>query len=629
MTQISISRKDPSLVGVRENAISLSPTRRALRWTLAIALIASSVAVFCMIAKGKGWKTWFFETFFPGPAMVTRTRPFDGEEGVLINEFIGADVILPRFGSGVNGDTLTQDTVKLYRTSDGKPIEANVNTSGAGDSIVLQPIELLEPGVKYTFEVTAGVQDTKGTKFTPFKMSFTTSAKTKLVSFPASFEKVQLTHEDAVYTCLTVGPDHKLYASTYDGRIMRWKLNEDGTLGDMETIQTVFAGNGGPRTVIGLRFDPASTAEHPILWLTHGQLGLEGVPDWTSKLSRIDGPNLEHYQDFVVGLPRAHKDHLTNQLDFGPDGCIYFCQGSNTGMGAPDKKWAYRYERMMTAAMIRVDPKLISNPPVNVQTEGGGNHYNPLAPGAPVTIYASGIRLGFDTMWHSNGHVYTATNGSAADANTPETTNEDAGNRIDLAEKGAFNPPKMKGLQHVSVRSDFLLNVEKHGYYGHPNPRRSEFILDGGNPTAGPDCAEVPEYPVGTQPDRNWRKPALNLGDNVSPNGMIEYKGGFFAGALDHKILIVRYSGGDDIVALTPDVDGNISDMIVGIDGMRQFLDPLDLCQDPQTGAIYVAEYRGKKLTLLRPRKDAQGNPIPSEKSIIMKIDPALRTPVK
>ena len=36
------------------------------------------------------------------------------------------------------------------------------------------------------------------------------------------------------------------------------------------------------------------------------------------------------------------------------------------------------------------------------------------APDAPLTLYASGVRVGYDMLWHSNGSLYTAVNGSAA-----------------------------------------------------------------------------------------------------------------------------------------------------------------------------------------------------------------------
>src|SRR5688572_22528204 len=77
---------------------------------------------------------------------VTHTRPGNGEGGVLPNAFIAADVHLPNTGHGIDATSLTSDAVKLYRTDDRAPVAAVVNTSGAGDAIVLQPVGMLEPG---------------------------------------------------------------------------------------------------------------------------------------------------------------------------------------------------------------------------------------------------------------------------------------------------------------------------------------------------------------------------------------------------------------------------------------------------------------------------------------------------
>ena len=77
----------------------------------------------------------------------------------------------------------------------------------------------------------------------------------------------------------------------------------------------------------------------------------------------------------------------------------------------------------------------------------------------------------------------------------------------------------------------------------------------GGNPTSQPDPQEISEYPVGTMPESDFQLPAYDFGKSVSPNGLCEYIGG----ALDGKILVTRYSGGKDIIVLTPGKDGNIT----------------------------------------------------------------------
>jgi glucose/arabinose dehydrogenase len=636
MSVLAIPEKEPV---AEQPQAPARKKRRVVRGVACCMLALALVAAFLWVAKGKGWKTWLSETLFPGTADVFRVRPYEGEKGVLLNEFVAADVHLPHFGHGVDDQSLQDGGVTLTRVRDGARIEANVNTSGAGDSIVLSPVELLEPGTEYRFDVTSKVRDTKATNFVPFSSTFTTSSIAATEAFPAAFEKVKLDHAEAWYTCVTFGPDGKLYASTADGRIIRWAIRGDGTLGEGQTISSVQSANQGPRLIIGLRFDPKATADDPVLWLTHGLMvpgQMEGLPDFTSKLSRLSGANLEHCQDYVVGLPRAYRDHLCNQIDFGPDGAIYFQQGSNTSTGAPDKKWGMRYERLLTGAMLRVDLAKITAPPLNVQTEGEreGKAYDPYAAGAPVTLYATGIRLGYDTLWHSSGHLYTAVNGSAAGGNVPAYDPNDNANdvkrRTDLALAGPYSAPPVAALKDIAARPDFLFRIERGAYYGHPNVRRGEFVLEGGNPTAGVDVAEVAEYPVGTQPDRNWHPPALDFGKNVSPNGMIEYASDAFGGALKGKILVVRYSGGDDIVALNVGPSGEITDLTIGIDGLRQFQDPLDLCQDPATGRIYVAEYKGQKLTLVRPRPNhPDGSPAISQHAFRVKVSQETRQIVR
>jgi len=588
------------------------------RILLAILLLGGG---FAWYSKGRGYKTALIRFFDPmyghgARPTVMATRPADREINVMPDAFVAVDISLPNRGKVVDARSLSDQTVRLYRTGDHKPVRAVVNTSGAGDAIVLKPVDPLDLNTEYTFEVTSAATDTGGAKFAPYLCRFTTAASASFVTLPMAFAKVALPGTAGnMFTCVEVGPDHRLYASTLDGRILRYAIQPDGMLGPAKTVKTILAANGGPRLVTGFKFDPASTADNLVLWVNHGQLPpinkddpeglIKGAAEWTGKLSRLSGPELENYQDFLNHLPRGWKDHLNNQIAFGPDGALYFCQAANTAMGAPDHKWGYRPERLLTAAVLRVDVKAIAKPPLDVQTEEGG-HYDPFAPGAPLTIYATGIRNSFDILWHSNGWMYCGINGSAAGGNTPGTPADlSQVDRIDAATRGPYSGPRVPALQDVKeTEDDLLFKVERGGYYGHPNPLRGEYVLDGGNPTGGKDTAEITDYPVGTQPDRNWRGYVFSFGKNLSPCGVIEYQSGTFGGALRGKILFVRYSGGDDIISLTPDADGNITEALTGIAGFTQFVNPVDLIEDRANGNIYVAEFGGKRITLLRPLAD-------------------------
>ncbi len=411
------------------------------------------------------------------------------------------------------------------------------------------------------------------------------------------FEQVALaTAQGAQFTTVTLGPDGKLYATAIDGEIRRWALNADGTTGAVQIIASLQTAEGGDRLLIGMAFDPASTAQNLVAWVSHTTFGFADMPDWGGKITRLSGPDLETVEDFLIGLPRSSKDHVTNGIDFGPDAALYFVQGSTSAMGAPDRAWSNRPERLLTGAVLRLDPSLITAPPLDVQTEEGGN-YDPYAPGAPLTVYASGTRNAYDLLWHRNGQLYVPTNGSASGGNTPAGVIGAA-----CGDGSTYAGPAVGGLADVGTQADYLFRVEPGGYYGHPNPLRCEYVMNGGNPTSGPDPAEVVEYPTGTGPDVNYRGFAFDFGDHRSPNGIIEYKSCLFDGALEAKLLVVRYSQGDDIIVLTP--GGAKLDIVgaqTGITGFTGFNNPLDLTQNPANGYLYVSEYGGSKITLLRP----------------------------
>jgi hypothetical protein len=247
---------------------------------------------------------------------------------------------------------------------------------------------------------------------------------------------------------------------------------------------------------------------------------------------------------------------------------------------------------------------------LNVQTSDGGGTYNPLAAGAPVTVYASGLRNAYDLVWHSNGQLYAPTNGSASGGSAPATPSPlpaSCSSRIDSGTNGAYTGPQVPGLTSVpTAQDDFLFRVVKGGYYGHPNPLRCEWVLNGGNPTSGVDPAEVSQYPVGTLPDRNWRGSSFDFGLHYSPDGAIEYKSTAFSSALRGKLLVVRYSAGDDIIVLTPGPSGDITSADAAVPGLSGFVDPLDLVENTANGNLYVTELGAQRITLLRPASGAR-----------------------
>ncbi len=535
-----------------------------------------------------------------GPS-VRSMRPAPGSTNVLRDAFVAVDLNLPN--GALDPSTVNGASVHLINNANGQLVAATVNTTGGGDAITLTPSGILVANTSYTFHITSNVKDVSGASFQHFSGSFTTGTSVAESDPRIAFDRtIQAATVGIGWTGATVGPDGKLYGVTDGGEIHRFDIAADGSLTNRTLLFSYEAATGQKRLITGLAFDvDEGSGAGMTAYVSHGQWIDPGddsdrsAADWTGVITRFTGAVLGSRQDVIVNLPRSVYDHLNNQPVFGPDGRLYFVMASNSAMGAPDSTWGNRSERLLSGAVLAADVRGIGGTPVDVKTEDGGS-YDPYAPNAPVQIYATGIRNGWDLVWTSDGHLFVPANGSAAGGNTPAGP----GN----------NPPAINGV--TQTQNDFLFRVVEGGYYGHPNPLRGEYILNGGNPTSGPDPAEVSQYPVGTTPPPNYGGFAYDFGRNVSPNGVIEYDsaGAHFGGALDGKLLVVRYSGGDDILILDVAPDGSVSKAYGGSFGMTGMTDPLDIVQDPATGNIYVVEagFRsdggnpaGLRISLLKP----------------------------
>lgn len=525
-------------------------------------------------------------------------------QGVDPASSFAVDLAIVRSGEGVQTASLGPTTVRLYETLTGIDVAGEANTSGGGDVIVFTPDAPLRENTGYTLSI-IGVTDTGGFPVLPLTASFATGSAEVEPIAPFAFTAVSTAASPGGYTTLVISPDGTmLYAAGIDGSVTRWSIDAaTGALSNEQRLdQPALAG----RPMIGLVFDPT---DPDVLWATsNGPFAGSQSVDFGSKLVRItlgDGPGFNAVvEDYLIGLPRSARDHLSNSIAFHDDGTgqqkLYLTQGSNSAMGAPDNAWDNRPERLLSAAVLEIDTSRdVSGGPINVQTQdpnvvlpnGAGAQlgwYDPFAPDAPVKLYATGIRNAYDLVWHSNGGLYIATNGSAAGGNVPDDP----------------STPINEALFGVGTQNDYLFNVREGFYYGHPNPVRDEYILNGGNPTAGADPYQVGEYPVGVTPPSDYGGIAYDFSRNRSPNGAIEYRGNGFDGSLAGRLLITEYSGGNDILVLELDASGAVVGTTRLADAFGQallFNDPLDLVEHGPSGRIYVASLGDGSITLLDP----------------------------
>ncbi len=575
--------------------------------------------------------------------------PAGGASNVKLTTSISAnELYLPNALNGVYGidnSTITTRTVKLFKVATNAQVSASVNGSGGGDAINLTPIFPLEVSTTYRF-VVDGVTDLTGAAFEPFESTFTTASdntgsKSKLDN--VSFTKFGNVVTGQAYTSLTIGPDHKLYGLRISGTIDRWDIQLDGSLTNKLTI-SVLENKYGSRAAMGLTFAPSANPTNLVAFVSHSTGVLNNGPAWDGKISRLSGPDLGTENLLVTNLPRSRRDHLVNGISFRSEepNVLYFNVGSNTAGGAPDDSWGNRKERLLSGATLRLDlDKLPPNAwPLNAKTTmdqaainsvnvnsptlgtGTGTYsesegvfpdngtYNPFYVNAPLTLYATGIRNAFDLVWHSNGQLYIPTNGTAGGSNTPPSVN---GTRRPNGDFYNYNDPSgrypvIPATFGNNTQLDFLFRVDPKssgiGFYGHANPLRGEFVLN-----RGP--VDVVGYPNNVTPDPNYRGIAFNFDYNKSPNGVIEYKSDAEGGNLKGVILVCRYSGGSDIIALVPNgPNGDILTTKIGIPGFSGFQDPLDITEDLVNGNLYVADFATESIVLLKPSEQTEAVPV-------------------
>ncbi|WP_432479592.1 putative Ig domain-containing protein [Nocardioides sp. GXQ0305] len=567
----------------------------------------------------------------PWPFIVD-VRPGNRSTGALRDEGIATDLHLVGTTADpgpVDESTVTTDTVRLFKVLPGGAavaVPGNANTSGGGDTINFQQAEALDANSTYRF-VVDGVEDELGNEFVPFTSVFTTGTTTGggggdefSPVTGVSFEKVDTGKNGRYFASLVVHEGY-LWATTIGQGMFRYPINADGTLGAEQTINA-FAG----RAAVGLVFD----REDPdVAWVTNAtaNLGNESAT-FGSKLTRVDfGSSVANptLTDVFVNLPRSAKDHLSNSLSYGPGGDLYFLQGSNQAAGDPDGAWGNRGETLLSAALLTFDPDEVwaqvqANGPINVQTVDKGGPYNPFAAGAPLKIYATGIRNAYDLVHTDNGRIYVPTNGTASGGNSPGVTanggtltrtgqvpGQDVTDvcRTRRIDGTPYTAPSVPAVTNHSTQRDFLFDVEQGGYYGHPNPSRCEWVLNNGGLPEGAG-SNGSQYPATVQPDRNYRGWAYDFEFNKSPNGVIQYRSSAFGGKLKGRLMVVRFSNFDDIITLQPGSDGEVLGGQPGstIGGFSGFDDPLDIVEDTDTGNLYVNSYDqsggAPKLYLLR-----------------------------
>ncbi len=501
--------------------------------------------------------------------------PADKAEGVSTETAIQAH-LSGRF----DPSTVGTNSVRLWQGK--KRIPARI-TSDLGGVITISPEAPFAPQTDYRVEITSSLKSAGGESVTPFSSTFRTgeAAEKGERSLPP-FKKTKIGGAEGI-TSLGLGPDGALYAATWEGELVRWRLDPK-TGRPVAAMETLWH---PPQTrITSICFDPEAKNNRQ-LWVALDDNAGASVCElrFTARIVRLTLPDnegeLPHVQNLITGLPVG--DHAVSGLTFGPDGRLYLFCGAITMLGG-DKKDAR--ETPLSAAVLSAAVRAPDFTPIHVDTDLP-NRYDWRAADAPVKIFATGIREAYDLCWHSNGNLYAGVN------------------QNDTAEWSPEN--RARKLPAVNVRADEpLIRIVQGGYYGHPNPSRNEWVLMGGNPTPNQDPWEITALPVGTQPEPRF-DPSLLIHNLVpiggqSANGCAEWLG---SGPLRGRLLIGFYTSARTVHTFAFSADGT---RVIGEEPLRdevgaplRFGAPLDLVIDNQNDRLYVADFADTR------RKDSAG----------------------
>ena len=291
--------------------------------------------------------------------------------------------------------------------------------------IVLHPTTLLSANTQYRFEVTDGVRDFSGAPSCPGRPRSPPARPGGRTSSAISFDKVAAAERNGQVV-------HQRHDRARRQALRRHDRRRDPPLPDQRrrhagTPEVITSHPGRQRRtsdahrpdlrpgVDGRQPDPVG---HPqpcsrSTRLPTGRARSRGSAGRTSRPSRTTSSTC-----------RARSATTSRTARVRPRRRAVLPAGRATrAMGAPDNAWGNRPERVLTAApccALDTSPA-IAAPPLDVKTEDGGT-YDPFAAGAPLTIYASGVRNAYDLrLALATASLYVPTNGSAAGGNTPAT----------------------------------------------------------------------------------------------------------------------------------------------------------------------------------------------------------------
>lgn len=359
-------------------------------------------------------------------------------------------------------------------------------------------------------------------------------------------------------TCVTLGPDNRLYIGSLGGTLHT--IGYEGTTLEANTYcrslpfrDANFVDINGSLSqfdILGVAFNPNDEGVLPYVstsalfrsrdridksnteWWKNGGVQrykyIANPEEFTLDRKSNDNVCLEHDRSIVRNLPVSGRDHGVNALLFTQDGNLLISVGGFTNMGMPSSDMGGTWESVLSGAV------LIANIDVGLDSFEGNITYTSTdiqyatQLSGDVHPYATGIRNAFSMTMTQNGAILAADQGpncgfgkwASSCSNMSEITSRTSSFDSCLnSEMGMGRPDK-------------ILHLEQGSFYGHANVQRGE--CEWIDPLTGMS-------PDGNKPPENYKEP-LSL-TKSSVTGINEYRANHFCGQLQNNLIMTDLQG--------------------------------------------------------------------------------------
>ena len=383
------------------------------------------------------------------------------------------------------------------------------------------------------------------------------------------------------------GPDGRLYVGSYGGKINAYTFNDAYNVTEVQTINTLTSVSNP--NILGIAFNPFSTAENPEIYVSHSLLyanGGESFPEtelspYSGQISVLSGTDFSTVTPLITGLPVSNQDHGVNGIEFDAQGDLLVSIGGNTNAGIPNDNIGGIAESPFSGAILKaeiteadfngeieyilpsdfVSPEELSFDPADSQYFGD---IVDVAPDVDVSVYAYGLRNSFDLLLTTEGLLYATDNGANknfGDVSTSATTQE----------------------PFTQDARDELNLIAENAYYGHPNRNlgRYDERLNVYHNYTEDSIAGVYTAPIATAP--------------ASTNGLDEYRATTFENQLRGNLLAQQWNSKLHSYKLTSD-----GQSVVQQEALTGITDGLDVLTGPG-GAILGIDLSENSITVAIP----------------------------